>query len=299
MSGIVGVVGLGNMGRGIASRLLETGHKLVVFDVRPQAQREFAERGATIAGSPRAVADEAAVVLVSLPTPDVVKQVALGADGLVQGRAIKTYIDFSTTGPQVAREVGEALAQAGIQAIDAPVTGAVTGAATGKLQMMLSGDRATIAAVTPVLQHLGHCEVVGDRVGMGQSLKLLNNLMVATAMAITAEATVLGVKAGLDPDVMLRVLNRGSGRNICTEERWHKHVLNRKFDNGFANGLMRKDVRLCMDMAESLQVPMWVATAVDRLWMQTVLQVGAEQNTTTIVQTLEQWAGVEVRGNAA
>lgn len=287
------------MGRGMASRLMETGHQLIVFDVREEALRPFADHGATVAASPRAVADAAATVLVSLPTPDIVEQVALGPDGLRGGRAMKTYIDFSTTGPQVARKVGAALAQAGIKALDAPVTGAVAGAATGKLQMMLSGDIGAIEEAIPLLKNLGHPEVVGGEVGMGQSLKLLNNLMVATHMAITAEATVLGVKAGLDPEVMLRVLNKGSGRNICTEERWHKHVLNRKFDNGFANGLMRKDVRLCMEMAEALQVPLWVGTAVDRLWMQTVLQVGPEKNSTTVVQTIEQWAGVQVRGRDA
>jgi 2-hydroxy-3-oxopropionate reductase len=296
MAGIVGVVGLGNMGRGIASRLLETGHQLAVFDVREEAVRPFAQRGATVAASPRAVADLASTVLVSLPTPDIVEQVALGAGGLRGGAALKTYIDFSTTGPLMARKVGAAFAQAGVHALDAPVTGAVAGAATGKLQMMLSGDPGAIEAALPLLKNLGHTEIVGDQVGLGQSLKLLNNLMVATSMAITAEATVLGVKAGLDPDVMLRVLNRGSGRNICTDGRWQEHVLTRKFANGFANGLMRKDVRLCMDMAEALQVPLWVGTAVDRLWMQTVLQVGAEENSTTIVQTIEQWAGVEVRG---
>lgn len=297
MSDLVGVVGLGNMGSGIASRLLDTGHDIVVFDVRQDALRPLAARGARLARSPRDVADQAATVLVSLPTPEVVEQVALGPDGLSGGRAIRTYIDFSTTGPQVAQRVGAALAQSAIQALDAPVTGAVAGAVSGKLQMMLSGDLATIDQALPLLRHLGHTEIIGDKVGLGQSLKLLNNLMVATSMAITAEATVLGVKAGLDPEVMLRVLNRGSGRNICTDGRWQEHVLTRKFANGFANGLMRKDVRLCMEMAEALQVPLWVGTAVDRLWMQTVLQIGAEQNSTTIVKTIEQWAGVEVRGH--
>ncbi|MNL02181.1 2-(hydroxymethyl)glutarate dehydrogenase [compost metagenome] len=118
-------------------------------------------------------------------------------------------------------------------------------------------------------------------------------------MAIVSEAMVLGVKAGLDPEVMLTVLNKGSGRNTSTEERFPKYVLPRTFDNGFSNALMRKDLKLCMEMAEAMQVPMWVGTAVDRLWMQTVLQIGPNENTTTIVKTIEQWAGVEVRGKSA
>ncbi|AHV93144.1 NAD binding domain of 6-phosphogluconate dehydrogenase family protein [Bordetella holmesii 30539] len=237
--------------------------------------------------------------MVSLPTPDVVRQVALGPEGIIAGDKVRIYVDLSTTGPKAAQEVGAALATRNIVAIDSPVSGGVGGAIAGTLALMVSGNPDVVKQVIPALSEFGKPGIVGTEVGQGHSLKLTNNLLSATHLAITAEAMVLGVKAGLDPDVMLAIINTGSGRNAATEERFPNHVLNRSFNNGFANALMRKDVRLCLDMAETLQVPLWVGTAVDRLWMQTVLQVGASQNSTTIVQTLEQWTGVEVRGKDA
>jgi 2-hydroxy-3-oxopropionate reductase len=299
MNEVIGFIGLGSMGAPIASRLLDMGHELVIYDVRPEALERFEGKKATIADSPRQVADSARIVLVSLPTPDVVRSVATAPGGLSEGKKIKIYVDLSTTGPKTAEEIADRLAKAGIGAVDAPVTGGVSGAAIGKLVMMVAGAPDVVSQVSSLLGDLGKVEVVGEKPGMGQSLKLINNVLSATHMAITAEAMVLGVKAGLEPETMLRVLNQGSGRNTATEERFPKFVLPRTFDNGFSNALMRKDLKLCMEMAETLQIPLWVATAVDRLWMQTVVQVGPNENTTTIVKTIEQWAGVEVRGKSA
>lgn len=299
MSEPIGFIGLGSMGAPLASRLLDTGHALVIHDVRTEALERFAGRDVTVAKSVREVADKARIVLVSLPTPDVVRSVVAGPDGLIGGERIELYVDLSTTGPIVAREIGAILAAKGIGVVDAPVSGGVAGAAMGKLVLMAAGAERDTERALPILRHLGQVELVGDAPGMGQSMKLINNVLSATHMAIVSEAMVLGVKAGLDPDVMITVLNKGSGRNTSTEERFPKFVLPRKFDNGFSNGLMRKDLKLCMEMAEAMQVPMWVGTAVDRLWMQTVVQIGPNENTTTIVKTIEQWAGVEVRGKAA
>lgn len=299
MSELIGFIGLGSMGAPLASRLLETGHTLVVHDVRAEALQPFAARGVKVAKSVREVADTASIVLVSLPTPDIVRAVVAGPEGLSGGERIRLYVDLSTTGPMVAKEIGALLAGRGIGVVDAPVSGGVAGAATGKLVLMAAGAEHDVEQALPILRKLGQVEVVGATPGMGQSLKLINNVLSATHMAIVSEAMVLGVKAGLDPEVMLTVLNKGSGRNTSTEERFPKYVLPRTFDNGFSNALMRKDLKLCMEMAEAMQVPMWVGTAVDRLWMQTVLQIGPNENTTTIVKTIEQWAGVEVRGKSA
>lgn len=295
----IGFIGLGSMGAPLASRLLDTGHSLVIHDVRAEASKRFDGRDVKVAKSVREVADAARIVLVSLPTPDIVREVVTGPQGLAGGERMRIYVDLSTTGPIAAKSIGTQLTERGIGVVDAPVSGGVAGAAIGKLVLMASGAAGDVDQVLPILKSLGQVEVVGDVPGMGQSLKLINNVLSATHMAIVSEAMVLGVKAGLDPDVMLTVLNKGSGRNTSTEERFPKYVLPRTFDNGFSNALMRKDLKLCMDMAESMQVPMWVATAVDRLWMQTVLQIGPDQNTTTIVKTIEQWAGVEVRGKSA
>lgn len=290
----VGFIGLGSMGGELAYRLANSGLPLVVHDAQPQAYSRFEGLDVVQVATPAEVASRCEIVCVCLPTPDVVRQVVTGADGLVQGKRLRTYIDMSTTGPTTAKSMAAALAEGGVRSIDAPVSGGVAGARAGTLVLMVSGATEVVTELDHIFNPLGKISIIGPEVGQGQSMKLINNLMAAAHLALAAEATVLGVKAGLRAEVILNTLNSGSGKNSATEDRFPKHVLPRTFDNGFANALMRKDVRLCMDMAEELQVPLWVGTAVDRLWMQTVLQVGPKENSTTIVKTLEQWVGVQV-----
>lgn len=290
----VGFIGLGSMGAELAHNLAKGGVPLVVHDARPQAGSRFAGMDVDVAASPAEVASRCEIVCVCLPTPDVVRQVALGPGGLAEGDRMRVYVDMSTTGPATARSVANELARRGVQAVDAPVSGGVAGARARTLALMVSGAADVVAGLEPLFALMGKPRIIGHEVGQGQSMKLINNLMAAAHLALAAEATVLGVKAGLAPETVLDTLNAGSGKNSATEDRFPKYVLPRTFDNGFANALMRKDVRLCMEMAEELQVPLWVGTAVDRLWMQTVLQVGPHESSTSIVKTLEQWVGVQV-----
>jgi 3-hydroxyisobutyrate dehydrogenase-like beta-hydroxyacid dehydrogenase len=292
----LGFIGVGRMGGPMAGRLLDAGFKLVIHDTDQDAIAPLAARGAQPLDSPAQAACRAETVLVSLPTPAVVRAVALGKDGVVAGSRVRTFVDLSTTGPRVAIEVAEALSAKGITAVDAPVSGGVAGAQRGTLALMVSCARELAARLEPVLRVIGNIFLVGDRPGMGQTLKLANNLMSATALAITSEAVVMGVKAGLDPKVMLEVINAGSGRNSATQDKFPRSVLPRTFDFGFTNELLYKDVKLCLDEAEALGVPMWVGNAVCQLLGVTKLLQGPSSDITTIVRCLEQWAGVEVRG---
>ena len=138
--------------------------------------------------------------------------------------------------------------------------------------------------------------IFGERPGMGQTMKLANNLMSATALAITSEAMVMGVKAGLDPKIMLEVINAGSGRNSASQDKFPRSVLPRTFDFGFTHELLYKDVKLCLDEAEALGVPMWVGNAVCQLLGVAKVRQGPSADITTIVKCVEEWAGVEVKG---
>jgi 3-hydroxyisobutyrate dehydrogenase-like beta-hydroxyacid dehydrogenase len=291
----LGFIGLGNMGGPMAGRLLDAGYGLVVFDSREDAVRTFLARGARAARSAAEVASQVDTVLVSLPTPDIVRQVALGNAGIAEGTRAKTYVDLSTTGPRVAKEVAAGLAARGITAVDSPVSGGVAGAKKGSLAVMVSGPQALCESLRPALEVFGKFFYLGSEPGHGQTMKLANNLLSATALAITSEAMVMGVKAGLDPRVMLDVINTGSGRNSASQDTFPKAILPRTFDAGFATGLMYKDVKLCLEEAEAMGVPMWVANAVRQLWFLAVNEIGAEQDFTTIVQCVERWAGVEVK----
>jgi 3-hydroxyisobutyrate dehydrogenase-like beta-hydroxyacid dehydrogenase len=283
------------MGSHMARRLVSAGHKVVVYDADARALQRATESGANAAHSPADVASQAEIVMASLPTPDIVKAVALAEKGLAEGDKIKIFIDLSTTGPRVAGEVAAGLEEKGIVAVDAPVSGGPAGAEKGTLAVMVSGPKRLSGELIPILGVIGKVFWVGEQAGLGQTMKLCNNLLSAAAITITSEALVLGTKAGLDPAIMLDVINAGSGRNTATADKFPRCVLPRKFDFGFATDLLYKDVRLCLEEGERLGVPMIVGNAVRQLVGITKALKGEGSDITEIVQPVEQWAGVKVK----
>lgn len=292
---MLGFIGVGRMGNHMARRLIAAGHKVVVYDADARALQQATADGASAAHSPADVASQAEIVLASLPTPDIVKAVALGGKGVLEGSKVKVFIDLSTTGPRTACEVAEKLETKGIVAVDAPVSGGPAGAEKGTLAVMVSGPKSLSEQLTPILSVIGKVFWVGEKPGLGQTMKLCNNLLSATAITITSEALVMGTKAGLDPAVMLDVINAGSGRNTATADKFPRCVLPRKFDFGFATDLLYKDVRLCLEEGERLGVPMIVGNAVRQLVGIAKALKGPGSDITEIVQPVEQWAGVEVK----
>jgi 3-hydroxyisobutyrate dehydrogenase-like beta-hydroxyacid dehydrogenase len=290
----IGFIGLGNMGQPMARRLIEAGHKLVVYDTRNDAVAPLLALGAKLASSPADVADRAETVMASLPEPQIVSKVATGAGGVIEGKKVRRFIDLSTTGSRVAKEIASALAKKNIVQIDSPVSGGVGGAQKGTLAVMVSGPPTEVALVKDALAVFGTVFVIGEKPGMGQTMKLANNFLSATAMAATAEAMVMGVKAGLDPAIMLDAINAGSGRNTATADKFPRQVLPRAFNHGFATALMTKDVRLALEEAKALGVSSDVMSAVLRVWEQTLSEVGGDKDLTTVVQPIERRAGVTV-----
>jgi 3-hydroxyisobutyrate dehydrogenase-like beta-hydroxyacid dehydrogenase len=296
MGQVLGFVGVGRMGGPMSSRLLDAGHSLVVFDTNPAALAPLVARGAKTVGSPEEVASASEVVFMSLPTPPIVQAVSLGDKGIVRGSKIKTLIDLSTTGPSVAGIVGTAAAERGISWVDSPVSGGVGGATKGTLAVMVSCRKATFDEIDPILKTFGKTFHVGEKPGLAQIAKLANNLLAAAAMVVSSEAMAMGVKAGLDAKVLIDIINAGSGRNSATEDKFPRCVLTGTFDFGFATGLSYKDVRLCVDEAEALGVPMVVGAAVRQMLAVTNAKYGADSDFTSIARVLEEWAGVEIRG---
>src|SRR6516225_9891244 len=293
----IGFIGLGQMGFPMARRLVEAGHRLVVFDTRREAVERLIALGAQAAGSPREVADAVETVMVSLPTPDVVLAVATGPGGVIEGKRVRRFVDLSTTGAVMAERIFTTLRARAIVQIDSPVSGGVGGAEKGTLAVMVSGPRAEIATVEPALKVIGKIFVLGERPGLGQTMKLVNNVLSAAAMAATAEAMVTGVKAGLDPRQMLEVINAGTGRNTATEDKFTKAILPGTFDLGFAASLMLKDVKLFLAERESLGVPTDVIEAVARLFQLTCDECGKDADISAVVLPVEKRAGVKVRAS--
>ena len=262
----IGFIGLGNMGFPMAWRLIEANHHIVAFDTRAEALDGVVALGAHAASSAKEVADAAETVLASLPSPDVALNVATGAAGVIEGSRVKRYVDLSTVGSRTAVEIHDSLAERNIVAIDSPVSGGVSGAQRGALAVMVSGPRSEFEIVQPILETLGKTFYIGEKPGAAQTMKLANNVLAATVLVATSEVVVMGVKSGLDAGVMIDVLNAGSGGTSASRDKFPRAILPRTFDYGFATGLMVKDVRLYLDEAKALGVPVDVAEAISRLW---------------------------------
>lgn len=291
-----GFVGLGQMGGPMSKRLLEAGHALCVFDTDPAAMQTLTGLGAVSAGSARDVADAAEIVFTSLPTPAVVRAVALEEGGLIEGARIRTMVDLSTTGTVVASEVAARLAGKDIVWADAPVSGGVKGAVAGTLAVMLSCPQATRDGIAGLLEVFGKVFFVGEKPGQGQIAKLGNNMLSTAALTLTSEVVAMGVKAGLDPKVMVDIFNAGTGRNSATQDKFPRNILPRTFDAGFATGLAYKDVRLCVDEAEALGVPMVAGAVIREMMAITNAKFGGDSDFTAVAKLLEEWAGIEIRG---
>src|ERR1700710_155260 len=292
----IGFIGLGNMGFPMARRLIEAKHHLVVFDTRKEIVDKLVALGAHAASSPKDVADRAETVLASLPSLQASLEVATGSGGVIEGKMIKRFVDLSTVGSHMAVRIHDLLASKNIVQLDSPVSGGVGGAEKGTLAVMVSGPKADFEAVKLALGVIGKVFFIGEKPGSAQTMKLANNFLSATAMVATCESVVMGVKAGLDPAVMIDVINSGSGMNPASRDKFPRAILPRSFDYGFATALMVKDVRLCLEEAKSLGMSMEVAEAVGRLWEVVIRDMGAESDFTSAIKPIEKAAGVVVGG---
>jgi 3-hydroxyisobutyrate dehydrogenase-like beta-hydroxyacid dehydrogenase len=290
----IGFVGLGHMGFPMARRLIEANHRVVAFDTRAEALDRVVAIGAQAAASPKEVADHAETVMASLPSPQAALDAATGADGVIEGGRVKRYVDLSTVGSQTAVQIHGLLAGRNIAAVDSPVSGGVSGAEAGTLAIMVSGPRTEFDFLKQTFETIGRPLYIGETPGSAQTMKLANNILAATVLVATSEVVVMGVKAGLDPAVMIDALNAGSGATSASRDKFPRAILPRTFDYGFATGLMVKDVRLYLDEAKALGVPVEVAEAVGRQWETAMRDEGADSDFTSAIKPIERAAGVIV-----
>src|ERR1700694_5498407 len=287
----IGFIGLGKMGFPMARRLIEAKHQMVVFDQRKEAVKALVALGAQAASSPKDAADRTETVLASLPSLQASLEVATGAGGVIEGKRVRRFVDLSTVGSHMAVRIHDLLAKRNIEQLDSPVSGGVGGAEKGTLAVMVSGPKAGIELIRPALEVIGKLFFIGEKPGSAQTMKLANNLLSATAVAATSEAVVMGVKSGLDPAVMIEVINAGSGINTASRDKFPRAILPRSFDFGFTTGLMVKDVRLFLEEAKALGMSMEVAEAVGRLWEVVIREMGAESDFTTAIKPIEKAGG--------
>lgn len=300
---VAGFIGLGNMGFPMATNLLKSGFKLYIHDINRNVVDKLSGYDIVFCESPKEVADSVETILVSLPTPEIVKGVACGENGIIQGSKVKLYIDLSSSGKVASEEVNDLLTAKGVKVLDAPVSGGVIGAENATLSLMVAGDKEKYDEAQFIFNTIGKKNFyVGEKVGSAQVMKVINNLLSSAALALTSEAIVLGTKAGLNPSKMIEVLNASSGRNSATEDKFEKSILNRNFDYGFKATLAYKDMKLCLDLANELDVPMFLGSNIVNFWKfvvsQGYLNGEPDQDYTKAITYIEDWAGVKVHSDA-
>jgi len=299
----IGFIGLGNMGGGMANNLLKAGYELTVFDVRGEATKPFVEAGAKKVGSPKALAQVSDVILTSLPGPPEVEKVALGENGLIEGiRPGSVYIDLTSNSPTVVRRIYDRFKEKGAHVMDVPVSGGPAGAQTGKLTMMVGGDEKVFLQCKPVLSALGDKITYTGKIGCGSICKLMHNCIGYGLQAITAECMTLGVKAGVEPMSLWRVLrDGGTGQGVMFHRVLPDIVFRGHFDPPhFALRLAFKDVSLATSLGRELDVPMALAnltlqemmSAMNRGW-------GDKDSRIAMVLQEERAGGIELRIPAA
>jgi 3-hydroxyisobutyrate dehydrogenase len=269
------------MGTPMVSRLVDAGVTVRAFDATAAAREAFAAAvpGSTVVGSAAETADGAEAVLLCLPNSDVVEAVVPELD------AVRVIVDMSSSEPLRTRALAASLADAGRVLVDAPVSGGVSGARAGTLAVMVGGPDETVADLEPVLAAVGRPRHVGP-VGAGHALKALNNLMSAAHLLASSEAVLVGEEFGLDPAVMLEVVNGSSGRSGSTENKWPNHILPGTYGAGFGLGLMVKDIHIALDLAASTTVPARHAAATVELWDEALAALGPTADHTEIARWL-------------
>lgn len=265
MSTTVCFLGLGNMGLPMAVRLQDAGFRVRGFDPAETAARAATDAGLEVTADLATAVAGADVILLMLPGSDVVESVL--ADPAVRaalGPGV-TVLDMSSSDPVRTRALADRLSKTGAALVDAPVSGGVAGATKGTLTIMAGGAAEDVDRVEPLLARVGMVKRTGP-VGSGHALKALNNLLSATHLLVSSEAILAGQRFGLDPAVMLEVINSSSGRSFSTEYKWPTFVLPETYDSGFALRLLVKDAGIAVDLARAVGLPSRLGEAVLGLW---------------------------------
>lgn len=283
--GAIGVIGLGNMGRGMALSLQRGGFTVFGTDASAATRDALAAEGIAVRDSIAEVVAACDMVVLSLPTAAIVAEVVAGADGITgNAKPGMLVIDTSTSHPDTTRRLAAQLAAVGMQFMDAPVSGGPKGAITGTMTMVIGAADEDLARAEPVLAAMSAKRVHVGGVGAGHVAKIANNLFVASHLLVAGEVTRMAAKAGVPVEQLLQGINAGSGRSFVTEHSFPTWVMNGKFDSGFTMKLMRKDVRLSQELIGALDMDLPMSAKVAELWAHSAESIGDDEDFNRIVE---------------
>ncbi|MBM3506088.1 MAG: NAD(P)-dependent oxidoreductase [Alphaproteobacteria bacterium] len=296
-SSAIGFIGLGRMGRPMAGHIAARGHRVVIHDTNPAACIGF--DAATVAASPKEVADRCGIVFSCVATTEGYDDVALGPQGLCAGTAVRTYVHLGTTGAAHIRGLAAALARVGIETLDAPISGGVVGAVNGKLASMVSGPADALARARPLIDC--YSRVVfdfGRKPGTAQVAKIINNNISTTNLVAAIEGLTLGIKAGIDSAQLADLIAAGTGSSLANDAMVRQHVVTRDFTWGSTMQIILKDLCAWQELADELKVGCPINRAASDLFVAAITRLGFDEDITAVAKFIEQNEGVSI-GSAA
>ena len=291
----IGFVGLGIMGRPMARNLLKAGYPLVVFDLNKDAMEDLVKAGALAAHSSKEVAERTDVIITMLPDSPEVKEVILGKDGVIEGvRRDSVVIDMSSINPLVTQEIARALNGKGVKMLDAPVSGGETGAIQGTLAIMVGGEKKVFEGSLEIFRAMGKNTVHVGEIGAGGYVKLVNQIIVALNIASVGEAFCLGVKAGLDPQVIYQAIRGGLAGSQVLETK-APMIFGRNFKPGFKIKLHQKDLQNALSTAKDLGVPLPLSSFVQQIFVSLLTEGRGDEDHSALATFFEKMAKVEIK----
>lgn len=292
----IGFIGLGVMGKRMAKRIFEAGYKIKVFDVMEPVLNEFKKLGVETGESPGDVAVDADVVFMSLPNSRIVTNVVLGEDGILpKARHGTIIVDLSSITPKAIRDIYKKTSSKGVEVLDAPVSGGSAGAEAGTLTIMVGGKKEVFEKVEPILKVIGKTIYHVGEIGAGDTIKLVNNLLLGANMVAVAEALALGVKAGLDPQVMFEVITNSSGNSYALKAKYPNFISKGNFEPGFMIDLQYKDLELAVETAKDLGIPLIMGNIAQQMFDIAKAEGLGQKDISSVINLYEKWSGIAVR----
>jgi 3-hydroxyisobutyrate dehydrogenase-like beta-hydroxyacid dehydrogenase len=287
----IGVVGLGHMGGNMAQAIKDGGYAVSVYDANPEVLAKFKSLGFEVAGSIKDLTSQSNLILTSLPNSKIVREVYLGVGGIAQHiTSGSVAVDLSTIEPDVIREIDTALSQKSANLLDVPVSGGPNEARKGELVLIAGGKKEVLDAVEPVLKCIGSSIFFVGKAGDAKVVKLVNNMMTMGNVLVAAEAFSVGVKAGVDPELLFSVLNQSGGRSHHFGKRFPK-ALKRDFAPGFTVELGEKDVGLAVDLSKSMNLPLPLMNLVRQMYGVAIAEGLGKEDIVAVLKMYENWSG--------
>ena len=295
----IGFIGLGVMGKNMAINLIKKGYKLKVSDLNKDAVNELKEMGAEEGQNAAEIAAGLDIIFTSLPNSQIVEAVVLGKGGILEGAKEGTiYIDLSSITPKAIQNIAKKASEKGIKVLDAPVSGGVAGAQKGTLTIMVGGDEEIFNKALPALNCIGTKVFhVGD-VGAGDTIKLVNNLLLGVNMVAVSEALALGVKAGLKPEVMYDIISQSSGSSYALTAKYKNFIAKGNFAPGFTIDLQYKDLQLAVDTAKDMKMPLLIGNVAQQMYEVARAKGLGTEDISAVLKVYEELGNIEVREEA-